>query len=124
MAYTFIKRQKAYLDDDELVYELILSKGKGTLTKKCERMLILIADNFSRKFRYYDEDTSKDCYQTGMEMLLKNWKNFNPKKYNKALPYLTEIYKRAAALGLKQYHNDKTRMNVSINKWHTLGSSW
>ena len=37
-----------YLDDDEFYYEIVLSKGKGFLTKKAEGMLIKIANNFNR----------------------------------------------------------------------------
>ena len=38
-----------YLDDRELYYQLVISKGKGRLTSRAEQLLILIAKNTIRK---------------------------------------------------------------------------
>lgn len=94
------KRGTIYCDDDELVYEIILSKGKGTLTKKAENMLLEIANNFMyrKKGHYKDPDDWYDILQYGIYVLLTNWYKFNERKYYKALPYFTELMKRAMAL--------------------------
>ena len=61
-----------YIDDDELVYEIILSKGKGFLTDKAAMMMILIAKNLSRRFHYYNkiESIEEDCHQSGLVGML------------------------------------------------------
>ena len=104
-----------YINDDDLYFEIVLSKGKGHLTKRAEHYIQLIANNTIHKKRqdYKDDDEMMDCLQTGLLIMLENWKYFDERKFNKALPYMTEIFKRAIALGyneinnIKPYHKDK-----------------
>lgn len=99
-----------YLSDRELVYEIIVSKGKGKLTKKAEKMLTLIAYNVIRKkdksYRSYDD--RMDCLQEGLCHLFINWKGFNELKYSAAMPYYVEIFKRGLACGLNAIQNRKS----------------
>jgi len=99
-----------YLDDDELYYEIVLSKGKGFLTKKAERMLILIGENMIRKKRhmYKTQDDKDDCLQSGLLFMFQKWMNFNEKKYRLALPYFSEIFKRGMAAGYNELTQKKT----------------
>jgi hypothetical protein len=86
-----------YLSDSELFYEIVLSKGKGKLTRKAENYLSLIATNLIKRFsnRFKDFDEEQDCKQYGLLVMLENWYGFDDKKYKTALPYYTEITKRA-----------------------------
>lgn len=112
-----------YLEDKDLYYEMILSKGKGKLTKNAQDMLILIAKNtVRRKERNYNNvDDKNDCIQQGLLHMFQNWKNFNYKKYDYALPYFTEIFKRGIADGMnilnnkKSYNDDVIKM-ISIDR--------
>lgn len=99
-----------YLDDNELFYQIVLSKGKGFLTKKAERMFILIGNNMIRKKNnmYKTEDDKNDCLQTGLLFMFEKWQNFNEKKYKVALPYFSEIFKRGMAQGYNDLTNKKT----------------
>lgn len=58
-----------YLEDRDLYYQVVLSKGKGELTKKAENYFLLIAENtfhrFKDKFRYRNEADKDDCKQQG-----------------------------------------------------------
>lgn len=104
-----------YLEDSELCYEIIVSKGKGKLTPKAERMLILIAENFMRtqERKYKNKDDRNDCFQQGLLMVFQNWKLFNEKKFKKTFPYFTEICKRGVADGYNKIINKKpNRDNV------------
>ena len=100
-----------YLDEDEFYYEIVLSKGKGVLTKKAEIMLIKIANNFiKRKSDHYKTDDDKnDCVQTGLLFMFQNWNNFNNKKYKTAMPYFSEIFKRGIAQGYNELRNKKIK---------------
>lgn len=112
-----------YLNDRDLYYEMSLSKGKGKLTIKAQNMLILIAQNTIRKKdrNYNTSDDKNDCYQQGLLHMFQNWKNFNPRKYETAFPYFTEIFKRGLADGInlinnkKNYNEDKIIM-ISIDR--------
>ena len=44
--------RKQYIKDIELVYEVIISKGKGKMTTKLQMMFIKIVNELSRKFYY------------------------------------------------------------------------
>jgi hypothetical protein len=102
--------KKNYIDKDEFYYEIVLSKGKGLLTKKAERMMILIANNMIIKLknRYKTEDDKKDCLQTGLLFMFSNWNSFNEKKFKEAMPYFSEIFKRGTAEGYNKLLNKKS----------------
>jgi len=111
-----------YLEDVDLLYEIILSKGKGDLTKKAEIYFMLIAERTILKFhnRYKNEDEEMECLQTGLLQMFSNWSNFNEKKFSVSLPYMTEIFKRGAADAYntirkkKSYHDSAPKM-ISID---------
>lgn len=114
-------RTKNYLNDNDLVYEIILSKGKGFLTTKAIIMLIKLAKHMITTKQYYDLQNKDDAYQAGIEMVLKNWHNFNHKKYYKAMPYFTEVFKRGMALGFNEITNgDRGRKTISINGFESI----
>lgn len=112
-----------YIDDTELYYEVILSQGRGVLTSKAERMFVLIAKNVIRKKMAYFKNTMdyEDCLQEGIFQMLLKWEKFNGKKYSKALPYFTEVFKRGMTLGynraMGKTRNKCTIEFVSINKF-------
>jgi hypothetical protein len=114
-----------YVEDNDLWYEIVLSKGKGYLTKKAEKMLILIAQKVMKKLerRYNSEDDKLDCLQQGILHLLSKWNGFDERKFPKALPYFSEIAKRGMADGLGLIHNKKFHKNDKDSKIISLDSS-
>ena len=116
-----------YLDDDDLFYEIVLSKGKGNLTKKAEKMLILIGENMIRKKVHKTQDDRDDCLQTGLLFMFQKWANFNQKKFNSAFPYFSEVFKRGMATGWNELTNKKTNQEkvtmVSIDSCND-GEGW
>lgn len=105
-----------YINDDDLYYEIILSKGKGKLTNKAVHYLQLIAKNTIRKKQkdYKDIDDMLDCMYSGLLMMLENWYNFNENKYKHALPYFTEIYKRGIAHAYNELNQKKPYQSSNI----------
>jgi len=99
-----------YLNDSDLYYEIVISKGQGYLTKKAETYFSLIANNLIRKMakRYKDEDERLDCLQNGLLVMFENWYNFNEKKYKTALPYFTEISKRGMTYQFNELRGKKS----------------
>ena len=98
-----------YIDDTEFYYEVKISLGKGKLTRKAEKMIILIGEEMIKKFerKYKSPDDKYDCKQQGILMMLTNWNGFNDKKYNSAFPYFSEIWKRGIAGGLNTIYQKK-----------------
>jgi DNA-directed RNA polymerase specialized sigma subunit len=105
-----------YLNDRDLYYEIVISKGKGNLTPKAEKLLILIANRVITKFesQYKTIDDRNDCLQNGILGLLDNWKTFNELEYSQALPYFTEVVKRAMAAGYNIINNRKSYTDDNI----------
>jgi hypothetical protein len=99
-----------YLNDNDLYYEIVLSKGRGKLTRTAEKMFILIAKETIRKKEasYKNKEDKEDCMQQGLLRMFENWKGFNEKKFSLALPYMTEIFKRGIADGWNTISNKKS----------------
>jgi len=117
------KKNTNYIKEVDLYYELVLSKGKGKLTRKAERQFVLIADNVIHKLKFRSYDDQMDCYQQSVLHLFKNWYGFNPLKYKQALPYVTEILKRGLADGAnlinnKKYHQKLQGIKVISIDWY------
>lgn len=89
------KISKIYVIDTELLYEIIISQGRGKITEKLEKMLFDICKNVARKFTYKTEDDKYDCMMGAYLHLLNKWQKFDTVKHNVALPYITEVVKRS-----------------------------
>ena len=98
-----------YIDDTVFTYEIIVSKGKGKLTRNAEKMIIKIGEEMIKKFerKYKTSDDKYDCMQQGILMMFQNWTGFNEKKYSSAFPYFSEICKRGIAGGLNVIYQKK-----------------
>lgn len=101
---------KIYFDNKIAYYEIVVSKAEGSLSPKLLKMLCKIVKNVSKKFRYKDEEDRWDCEAYAIEVIIKNWREFDEDKYNNVLAYFTEIVKRGFALQWKRLQ--KTRINT------------
>lgn len=111
-----MSKSNHYVNDIDLLYEIILSKGKGHLTNKAQNMFIKISEKTMEKinYKYTNEDEKSDCFQQGQLRLFENWINFNEKRYSKALPYITEIFKRGVMNGYNEINNKKYNQKEQI----------
>lgn len=89
--------KKYYLNNSDLLKEIIVSKKKGVASSELIKMFILIAKNVTRKLKYRNYDDRLDCIQEGILQMLLNYHKFNEDKYDNALAYITEICKRGLA---------------------------
>lgn len=89
-----------YISDRDLYRELVISKGKGKLTPKCQEYLLLVCKKVSNKFnKRLAEHMREDVYQFGVCKVLENWNKFDPNRFDQSLPYITEVYKRGSVFG-------------------------
>lgn len=103
--------KKHYINEKELHKEMTVSLAKGKLTPRAAELLILLPENVINKFSYYRDHPQdrEDVIQSACLTLLTKYTSFNPEYA--ALPYFTEICKRAIAMGfyelkgIKPYHN-------------------
>lgn len=94
-----IKRKKNPVDDTEFTFEILLSKGIGKLTRKSEKIIVVLVENAIKKtyYKFDNQDDINDSIQTTYYNLLKKWQGFNPEIATSAFTYFTEIHKRSVA---------------------------
>lgn len=112
-----------YLSNKELYVEIIVSKARGRLTKKAEKMLELLGKKTIKKMRYWSYDDQMDCYQSGLLDMYQNWYNFNEEKSVNAFAYFTEIFKRGLAKGFNELYKKKGDSENKIKLLSIEGSN-
>lgn len=103
-----------YLNNKDLLIEIMVSQARGRLTKNAQTMLELLANRAIKKMHYWTEDDKMDCYQSGILDMFSNWYNFNPEKSTNAFAYFTEIFKRGLAKSFNQLYNKRGDPDNSI----------
>ena len=102
--------QSHYVENKEMMKEVIISKAMGKITPKLLQQCIKIVKGVSKKFKYNDEEDRLDCEAYAYEVIIKNWHHFDELKFTNAFAYYTEIVKRAFAMQWKILQ--KTRLNT------------
>jgi DNA-directed RNA polymerase specialized sigma subunit len=98
---------KQYIKNKELYDEIMLCKQNDELSNAAAEMFILLAKRTIKKFKFYNPMDKDDCMQTGLEILFKNWRQFDETKYDNAFAYYTEIFKRGTTKGLHDLYKRK-----------------
>ena len=108
-------RKRNYLNNRDLLEEIIKSKEIGELTPKALNMLMMLAERSSNKLIYNNPDDKKDCIAYAYMDLYRYWKNFDPERSNNAFAYFTEVAKRGFAKGWNALHPKKYAGTVSLS---------
>ena len=99
--------EKNPVNAKKFTYQILLSKGKGKLTKPAEKMIVDLAYNAIRKKTYYLQEDKEDALQTSLFNMLNNWLSFNPEKTENAFAYFTEIHKRSTTESINGFYMKK-----------------
>jgi len=101
-----------YVDNDELLRELIISKENNELTKRAIEIFLLMVDRISRTQSYKYEEDREDCMAFAIENICMQWKMFDSNKSDEVFAYFTSLIMN----GLKQGWNKlyKEKYNVTI----------
>lgn len=102
-----VEKQKNYLNNDDLLQQIILCKAQGSISPELVNMIQKIANGISRKLYYDDLEDKKDCIQEGITQMIINYHKFNENKYNNPLAYLSEICKRGMVKSWNEIHYRK-----------------
>jgi hypothetical protein len=113
-----------YLSNKDLFCEIIVSKAMGKLTRKAEKMFLIIIKNVGRKFYYNTLDDRHDCQQEASLQVFKNWMSFNEDNTDNAFAYITEVAKRGYAKAFNDLYkiNGSYQRHLSINALYEDGS--
>lgn len=96
-----------HVNNSKLYYEIVISKGRGILSRKAEKMIEILGTEAIRKKSYKYREDKYDCLQSGLLDMYQNWYKFNSRKSDNAFAYLTEVFKRGIAKGWNEIHKKK-----------------
>lgn len=102
--------QSHYVENKQMMYEMIISQSQGKLTPKLLKMCMQIVKGVSRKFRYKQEEDRYDNEAYAIEVILKNWMMFDLDRYDNVFAWVTQIVKNGFALQFKRLQ--KSRINT------------
>lgn len=105
-----------YVDNRELLQEIIKSKECDQLTPRATEMLIKMANEISKVFKYKYEEDRQDCISYALEDCIKYWRNFDPTKSTNAFAYYTQMLKNGFAKGWRELYPIKSSFKVSISE--------
>ena len=108
-------RKRKYLNNRDLLEEIVKSQGLDELTPKALKMLMMLADRSSTRLVYRNPEDRKDCIACAYMDLYRYWRNFNPEKSTNAFAYFTEIAKRGFAKGWNKIYPKKYHGTMSID---------
>lgn len=109
-----------YINSKELYTEIIKSKEKGELTPKALEMLMKMAAEISKVFKYVREEDRQDCIAFSIGDLLRYWNRFDPEKSNNVFAYMTQIAKNGIYKGWRQLYPIKASMKISLDNEHGI----
>lgn len=104
------KKQKRtnYLNNKDLLAEVLKSKEQGRMTDKLARMLQLLCAKYGSKGNFANYTYNEDMQAFAMFMLVRTWDSFNPEKSENAFAFFTQCIKNS----FKQYLNKEKRQRV------------
>lgn len=91
-----------YVDPKLFYAEIVKSKQQDELTKEAVRMIALIIENYSHKFKYRNEMDREDCQSHAIMQILRHWRTFDPSKSNQAFAFFSSAARNGILMG---WHN-------------------
>jgi DNA-directed RNA polymerase specialized sigma subunit len=80
-----------YVNNEELLNEIIIFRENDVLSEKLGEMILVIAKNYSTKGRFCNYTWREDMVSEAVLTCCKYLKNFNPEKSSNAFAYVTKI---------------------------------
>ncbi len=120
------KREKStstvghYVRNADLLPAVIAAKEKGEITKELIMMIQLIANNYSKKWRFANYSYREDMVSVAVENLCKNALKFDTVKYSNPFSYYTSAIHNSFLqyMAEEKKHRtlrDKLRIDAGVN---------
>lgn len=117
-------KPKNYLNNKDMLAQVILSKQQGRMTNELAKMFQLLCARYAKKGNYAGYSYNSDMQAYAIMVLCRTWASFNPEKSNNPFAYYTQCIKNNFSQYLKEEKgHQKTRdkllvangMNPSLN---------
>lgn len=101
-------KKKNYINNPDMLEEIIKSKKQGAMTDKFSRMIMLLVKRYSSQGKYSGYTYVEDMEGYALLIVCKVWNSFDPEKYSNPFAYFTQTIKRAfwQYLALEERHRD------------------
>lgn len=111
------KRPVKYLNNRDLLAQVLISKTKDKMSDELAKMLMLLTSRYAKKGNFANYTYNDDFQSYAMLMLVKTWRGFDPAKSSNPFAWFTQCIKNSFI----QYLNQEKRQRdikdeVLINK--------
>lgn len=89
------KKKKNYINNKDMLAEVIKSKEQGEMTDKFARMIMLLVKRYSGQGSYSGYTYVEDMESYALYIVCKVWNSFDPERYDNPFAYFTQTIKRA-----------------------------
>ena len=94
-ATTTSKRPVKYLNNKDLLAQVILSKKNGKMTNELAKMLQLLTMRYGKKGNFAGYTYNDDMQSYAMLMIVKTWQGFDPAKSSNPFAWFTQCIKNS-----------------------------
>lgn len=89
------KKAKNYINNKDLLAEVLKSKERGKMTDEFGKMMMLLVKRYSKQGCYSGYTYVDDMESYALMTVCKVWNSFNPEKSDNPFAYFTQTIKRA-----------------------------
>ena len=116
------KKKKNYINNKDMLAEVIKSKQQGEMTDKFARMIMLLVKRYSGQGSYSGYTYVEDMESYALFIVCKAWNSFDPEKYDNPFAYFTQTIKRAFWQYMHQEENHRDIRDAMLVKEGELPS--
>ena len=111
------RKSKNYLNNRDLLAEVMKSKEIGQMTDKLAHMLTLLCARYGARAQFASYTYNDDMQAYAMMMLVRTWNSFNPEKSNNPFAFFTQCIKNSCIQFLNQEKRHRViRDEVMVDK--------
>lgn len=101
-------RKVKYLNNKDLLAEVVKSKQQGKMTNELAKMLMLLTARYGKKGNFSGYTYNEDMQAYAMMMLVRTWNSFNPEKSSNPFAFFTQCIKHSFIQYLNQEKRQRT----------------
>ena len=107
-------RPKNYLNNKDLLAEVVTSKENGQMTNKLAHMLQTLCARYGKKGNFANYTYNEDMQAYAMMMLVRTWNSFKPEKSNNPFAFFTQCIKNSFIQFLNQERRQRDIRDVLL----------
>jgi len=104
-------KKKNYLNNKDLLNQVLISKKQGSMTNLLAHMLQTLCRRYAKKGNFANYSYNEDMQGYAMLMLVKTWDSFKPEKSKNPFAFFTQCIKHSFIQYLKQERRQRDVKN-------------